>query len=28
VKRRRMQHDLPSSPATPPSLVRAASNEG
>jgi GTP cyclohydrolase II len=28
VKRRRMQHDLPSSPAAAPSLVRAASNEG
>jgi GTP cyclohydrolase II len=28
VKRRRMQHDLPSSPAAPTPLVRAASNEG
>ena len=27
VKRRRMQHDLPSSPAAVPSLVRVASNE-
>lgn len=28
VKRRRMQHDLPSSPTAPAPLVRAASNEG
>jgi GTP cyclohydrolase II len=28
VKRRRMQHDLPSSPGAPPSLARAAANEG
>ena len=27
VKRRRMQHDLPSTPAAPPPLVRAISNE-
>ena len=28
VKRRRMQHDLPSSPSAPPPLARVASNEG
>jgi GTP cyclohydrolase II len=28
VKRRRMQHDLPSSPATATPLIRVASNEG
>ncbi len=28
VKRRRMQHDLPSSPSVPPPLVHVASNEG